>query len=29
VLALRARIRAELDPGHRFALGERWERGAL
>jgi len=26
-LALRARIRAELDPGHRFALGERWERG--
>jgi len=29
VLALRARIRAELDPQHRFALGERWERGAL
>ena len=28
VLALRARIRAELDPAHRFALGERWERGA-
>jgi len=27
VLALRARIRAELDPGRRFALGERWERG--
>jgi FAD/FMN-containing dehydrogenase len=29
VLALRARIRAELDPGRRFALGERWERSAL
>jgi glycolate dehydrogenase FAD-binding subunit len=29
VLALRARIRAELDPGRRFALGERWERGAF
>jgi glycolate oxidase FAD binding subunit len=28
VLALRARIRAELDPGRRFALGERWERSA-
>ena len=29
VLALRARIRAELDSGRRFALGERWERGAF
>jgi glycolate oxidase FAD binding subunit len=29
VLDLRARIRAELDPGRRFALGERWERGAF
>lgn len=29
VLDLRARIRAELDPEHRFALGERWDRGAL
>src|SRR5439155_878550 len=28
LLALRARIRAELDPAHRFALGDRWERGA-
>jgi FAD/FMN-containing dehydrogenase len=28
VLDLRARIRAELDPGRRFALGERWQRGA-
>ena len=28
VLALRARIRTELDPGGRFALGARWERGA-
>ncbi len=27
VLALRERIRAELDPAHRCALGERWERG--
>jgi glycolate dehydrogenase FAD-binding subunit len=29
VLALRARIRAELDSGRRFALGERWQRGAF
>jgi len=29
VLGLRARIREALDPAHRFALGERWERGAL
>jgi glycolate oxidase FAD binding subunit len=28
VRELRARIRAALDPGSRFALGERWERGA-
>jgi hypothetical protein len=28
VLALRRRIRDQLDPGRRFVLGERWERGA-
>lgn len=29
ILSLRARIRTALDPGSRFALGERWERGAV